>query len=62
MAILGYPQKYSSGARSLGPLTHAPEAPECDPIKYGSAAAISEGFSSGAVFVPAQRIAWVPCF
>jgi hypothetical protein len=43
--------------RSSGPETHAPEAPECDPMKYGSQAMISDGFFSGSTFVAAQRIA-----
>ena len=29
--------EYSMGSRSSGPLTQAPEAPEWEPMKYGSA-------------------------
>src|SRR5574337_718796 len=58
VAMFSYPQKYSGGAKSSGPLTQAPEAPEWEPMKYGSAAAISEDFSSGAVLVAAHRMAW----
>ena len=44
--------------RSSGPETQAPDAPECEPMKYGSQAMISEGFSSGCTLEAAQRMAW----
>ena len=34
--ILLYPQKYSGGDKSSGPLTQAPEQVACEPITYGS--------------------------
>ena len=50
LAFLLYPQKYSGGDKSSGPLTHAPEHVACEPITYGSDVVNSGFVYFGSIF------------